>query len=79
MVFNINSLDESSAQQGQSASEDPNGGRTLFAIIPQQGTALDQTTISTLLNLANDQEKLNTNNPQGSSLVHLLCVCLTSD
>ena len=60
----LQSTDDSSAQQGQNASEDPNGGRTLFAIIPQQGTALDQTTISTLLNLANDQEKLNTNNPQ---------------
>jgi hypothetical protein len=63
-------LDDSNSQQGQDSSEDPNGGRTLFAIIPQQGAALDQTTINTLLNLANDQEKLNAN-PQGLLLASM--------
>jgi hypothetical protein len=64
-------LDDSNAQHGQGSSEDSNGGRTLFAIIPQQqlaeGATLDPNTINTLLNIANDQEKLSTN-PQGSLL-----------
>ena len=63
-------LDDSNSQQGQDSSEDPNGGRTLFAIIPQQGEALDQTTINTILNLAKDQEKLNAN-PQGLLLASI--------
>ena len=54
-------------QHDQGSSGNTAGGQTLYTIIPQQqladATELDQTTINSLLNIAQDQEKLNTNPP----------------
>ena len=72
------SLDASNPQQDGNSAEDHTSGPTLYAIIPQQqltegistslaGAALDQATITTLLNLANE-EKANVNT-QGLSTI----------
>ncbi|XP_046856311.1 NGFI-A-binding protein 1-like isoform X2 [Xenia sp. Carnegie-2017] len=63
----LQAVNNDGQQHDQGSSGNTAGGQTLYTIIPQQqladATELDQTTINSLLNIAQDQEKLNTNPP----------------